>query len=247
MRQKFSITVADIPMNIICDEAADTVNAAVAELDAQIRMLTSTAGHSCTKTEAALLSALDYSTQRMHLKEHIAELEHRVTEADPTGDTYQANLLRGENETLRAQLQVSRGEYAALLQDNATLFQLNAKLVRQNGEANARADRMHDQVLSILTEVRELRERLAAMCVETRAPSPTYSTYEEEPAIEVTPTEQQITRKYEQMDIDDILNTAPRGTRPVPPVASMLDATDDTDAPESLADMLDFDDSGSAL
>ena len=31
---------------------------------------------------------------------------------------------------------------------------------------------MHDQVLSILTEVRELREKLAAMCVETRDPSP---------------------------------------------------------------------------
>ena len=104
------------------------------------------------------------------------------------------------------------------------------------------SESFRDQVLSILTEVRELRERLASMCVETRAPSPTYSTYEEEPMIEVTPTEQQITRKYEQMDIDDILSSAPRGTRPTPPVASMLDATDDIDAPGNIADMLDFDD-----
>ncbi|MBR7111388.1 MAG: cell division protein ZapA [Clostridia bacterium] len=242
MRQKFSITVADIPMNIICDETAETVDAAVAELDAQIRTLTSAAGHSCTKTEAALLSALDYSTRCMHLKERVEELENYVSQADPTGDTYEANLLRGENETLRAQLQVSRGEYDALLQDNATLFQLNAKLVRQNGEANARADRMHDQVLSILTEVRELRERLATMCVETRAPSPTYSTYEEEPSIEITPTEQQITKKYEQMDLDDILNTAPRGARPTAPAAPLLDATKDMDAPAGIADMLDFED-----
>ena len=115
---------------------------------------------------------------------------------------------------MRAELQVSRGSYDALLQDNATLFQLNAKLVRQNNESNARADRMHDQVLSILTEVRELRERLASMCVETRDPSPNYTVCEPEPEIEITPNEQQITRKYEQMDLDDILNTAPQLSRP---------------------------------
>ena len=242
MRQKFSITVADVPMNIICDETGETVDAAVSELDTQIRTLTSAAGNSCTKTEAALLCALDYSTRCMHLKERVEELENFVSEADPTGDTYEANLLRGENETLRAQLTVSRGEYDALLQDNATLFQLNAKLVKQNGEANARADRMHDQVLSILTEVRELREKLAAMCVETRAPSPTYSVHEEEPAIEITPNEQQVTNKYEHMDLDDILSTAPRGSRPVAPAAPMLDATADQDTPQRISDMLDFDD-----
>lgn len=240
MRQKFSITVADVSMNIICDETGETVDAAVSELDTQIRSLTSTAGHACTKTEAALLCALDYSTRCMHLKERVQELEHYVSEADPTGDTYEANLLRGENETLRAQLAVNRGQYDALLQDNATLFQLNAKLVRQNGEANARADRMHDQVLSILTEVRELREKLTAMCVETRAPSASYSAYEEEPAIEVTPAEQQVTHKYEQMDLDEILNTAPKGGRTAAPAAPLLDATGDEDTPPSIADMLDF-------
>ena len=232
MRQKFSITVADIPMNIICDETAETVDAAVAELDAQIRTLTSAAGHSCTKTEAALLCALDYSTRCMHLKERVDELENYVSEADPTGDTYEANLLRGENETLRAQLQVSRGEYDALLQDNATLFQLNAKLVRQNSEANARGDRMHDQVLSILTEVRELREKLAAMCVDTREPSAAYLTREEEATVEVTPLEQQTTRKYEQMDIGDLLADAPRqAPRPAVPAE---------DSALRIADMLDI-------
>ena len=136
------------------------------------------------------LSALDYSTRAMHLAETVRELETRVQAADPTGDTYAANLLRGENETLRATLAVTQGEYNAVLQDNATLFHLNAKLVRQSNETNARADRMHDQVLSILSEVRELRERLASMCVETRDPSPNYTVCEPEPEIEITPNEQ---------------------------------------------------------
>ena len=209
MKQKFYITVADVPMNIVFEESQEAVDAAVTAIDRQIRTLTEDKSHSCTRTEAALLCALDYATQVGHLRERIAELENFVHSADPLGDTFEAGLLRGENETLRAELQVSRGANDALLQDNATLFGLNAKLVRQNNESNARADRMHDQVLSILTEVRELREKLAAMCVETREPSASYSNRDPEPEIEITPEEQQVTRKYEQMDLDDILNTAP--------------------------------------
>ena len=236
MRQKFTITVADIPMNILCEESEETVNAAVATLDAQIRAMHASSGNSCTRTEAALLAALDATTQCIHLRERIRELEEIVHRGDPLGDTFQSALLRGENETLRAELQVSRGNYDALLQDNATLFGLNAKLVRQNSEANARGDRMHDQVLAILTEVRELREKLAAMCVDTREPSPSFAVREEEASIEITPEEQQTTRKYEQMDLDEILTTAPRVT---PRPAAPMQASDD-EAPLRIADMLDI-------
>lgn len=239
MKQKFSVTVADVQMNIICDETPEVVNTAVEELDRQIRSLTA-GGSSCTKTEAALLSALDFSARLMHQAERIKELENYISTTDPTGDTYEANLLRGENETLRAQLQVGRGKYEALLQDNATLFQLNAKLVRQNGEANARADRMHDQVLSILAEVRELRERLASMCVDTRSIPSSQTEYEEEPDIEITPEEQKVTRKYEQMNLDDILNTAPQGRNAAnAPQNQLIDDTENGQ-PAALSDLLDF-------
>jgi len=232
MRQKFTITVADIPMNIVCEESKETVDAAVTALDAQIRAMSASSGNSCTRTEAALLAALDATAQCIHLRERVKELEEIVHRADPIGDTFEAGMLRGENETLRAELQVSRGTYDALLQDNATLFGLNAKLVRQNSEANARGDRMHDQVLSILTEVRELREKLAAMCVDTREPSAAYLTREEEATVEVTPLEQQTTRKYEQMDIGDLLADAPRqAPRPAVPAE---------DSALRIADMLDI-------
>ena len=199
MKQKFSVTVADVPMNIVCEETQQTIDTAVTSLNTQIQTISAAAGNACTRTEAALLAALDYCTRNIHLEERIKELEEFLHKADPTGDNFEASMLRGENETLRAELQVTRGTYEALLSDNATLFRLNAKLMKQNSESNSRADRMHDQVLSILTEVRELREKLAAMCVETRDPSPTYQNYEQAPAIEITPAEQQVTQKYEQM------------------------------------------------
>ena len=237
MRQKFSVTVADVPMNIACEETQSAVDAAVKAVDSQVRALVSNKAHFCSKIEAALLTALDFYTQNLHLQERIKELEVLVHTEGPggIGTPYEASLLRGENETLRAELQISRGTYDALLQDNAMLFHLNAKLVRQNGETNARADRMHDQVLSILTEVGELRERLAeAEGAEIRELSANYYAYEEQPEIEITPEEQQTTRKYEQMDLDDILNTAPRATpRPA------ADAADDLAEPRDLADATD--------
>lgn len=201
MKQKYSVTVADVTMNIVCDETKEAVDTAVAALDSQVRALTASTNHSCTRTEAALLSALDYATRCLRLEAQVKELKEFLDAADPAGNTLEASILRGENETLRAELQASRGSYEALLQDNLTLFQLNAKLVRQNTEANARADRMHDQVLAILTEVQELRAKLASMCVETKEPSPTYSVREPEPVVEITDAENTVTGKYQQMDI----------------------------------------------
>ena len=190
MKQKFSVTVADVTMNIVCEETQESINAATAALNEKIRAITAATNNTCTRTDAALLAALDFTTQNVHLAARVAELEDFLHKADPTGDNFEASLLRGENEALRGELQVKAGVYDALLMDNATLHRLNEKLVRQNGEANARADRMHDQVLSMLTEIRELREKLTAMCVETHEPVLTYQSYEQEPTLEITPEEQ---------------------------------------------------------
>ena len=203
MRQKFSLTIADIPMNIVCDETQEVVDAAVKTLNDQIKTLTTSFGRSCTRVEAALLVALDAVSKNMHLEERAHEVEQFLHRADPTGDNFEASLLRGENEALRAELALKQGGQDALVQDNITLFRLNAKLTRLNAEANARADRMHDQVLSILSEVRDLRSKLAAMCVETREPSEAYLTYEEPPVEELDEDEIAVTQKYEQGEAGD--------------------------------------------
>jgi len=206
MRQKFSVRVADVTMNIVCEETQESINSATETLNNKIQAITAAAGNNCTRTEAALLAALDVTAQNAHLTARVKELEEFLHKADPTGDNFEASMLRGENETLRAELQIKNGVYDALLQDNATLFRLNAKLMRQNTETNTRADRMHDQVLSMLTEIRELREKLAAMCVETREPILAYPNYEQEPTIEISPEEQKVTQKYEQMDLGNLFN-----------------------------------------
>ena len=206
MKQKFSVTVSGITMNIVCEETQQTITAATTALNEKIGAITAAAGNACTRTDSALLAALDFATQNIHLTERAAEIEEFLHKADPTGDNFEASLLRGENESLRAALQVKEGVYDALLQDNATLFRLNEKLIRQNAETNARADRMHDQVLSMLTEIRELREKLASMCVETREPVLNYQNYEQAPEIEIDPEEQQVTHKYEQLELNSLFD-----------------------------------------
>lgn len=240
MKQKYSLTVADVPMNIACDEPQAVVDSAARAVDEQIRALISNKARFCNKMEAALLTALDYCTRCVHLQERIKELEELVHTAGPGGGTpYETSLLRGENETLRAELQISRGTHDALLQDNAILFRLNGKLARQSGEANARADRMHDQVLSILTEVRELRNRLSeAEGREIRELSANYGAYEPEPEIEIAPDEQQTTHKYEQMDLDDILSTAPRSA----PRRSTMQTEDEPEESDELIDEIELED-----
>ena len=58
MRQKFSVRVADVTMNIVCEETQESVNAATEILNNKIQTITAAAGNNCTRTEAALLALL---------------------------------------------------------------------------------------------------------------------------------------------------------------------------------------------
>ncbi len=198
MRQKFNVTVADVPMTISCEETEEVIAKAQSELDTGMRALLDAPGSSCNKMEAAILLALDYCTRLIHAKDRVRELEDYVNAADPNGDQFGASLLRGENERLRAELEVSRGVNETLSEDNTTLYSLHAKSEKQIAEANARADRMHDQVLALMTEVQDLRGKLASACVETRElPEGIGKT---EPAVEVpmTEKEKEVAERYEK-------------------------------------------------
>lgn len=200
MRQKYTLTVAGIQMNISCDETQEAVNAAVNEVDTKMKELLANVSH-CNKTEAALLLALDYCTRGARLAARVAELEDYINAADPNGDNYGASLLRGENEALRAELQASRGMNDALLQDNATLFGLHKKSEKQSADATARADRMHDQVLALVSEVQDLRGRLARACVETPAPSEQFGEIKPIEPVTLSDEEQGVADRYAQMDV----------------------------------------------
>ena len=99
MKQKYTITVAGVPMNVVAEESAETVEALVGMVDRKMKEI----GTACPKTEAALLCALDYCSDKVKVQRKAKSLESRLSMAEDT-----IAELEGENEELRAEIRELR-------------------------------------------------------------------------------------------------------------------------------------------
>lgn len=97
MKQKYTITVADVPMNVISEESPEAVEALVNLVDRKIREI----GNTCPKTEAALLCALDYCSERIKAQRKVKSLETRLATTELALEDAER-----ENEELRAELEM---------------------------------------------------------------------------------------------------------------------------------------------
>ncbi len=74
MKQKHTITVADMELNIISDASPDEVENIVGILDRRMREINLKSPR-CTKNEAAILCALTYCSERMAMQEAFKKVE----------------------------------------------------------------------------------------------------------------------------------------------------------------------------
>ena len=74
MKQKYTITVADMELNIISDASPDEVENVVGMLDRRMRDINLKSPR-CTKNEAAILCALSYCSERLAMQEAFKKVE----------------------------------------------------------------------------------------------------------------------------------------------------------------------------
>ena len=79
MRQRYTITISDIEMNVISEESPEAVEALVGLVDRKMREICA-ASKRCSKTEAALLCALDYCADKVKMQRKAKKLEALVAQ-----------------------------------------------------------------------------------------------------------------------------------------------------------------------
>lgn len=121
MKQKYTLSIADMEINVVTDEPQESVERIVGILDRKIREI-SLKSKRCSKNEAALLCALDFCADKVKTKEVVEELEEQAEELEEQVkglneklEYIQKNVERLENE--RARLEVENSKLRSILDD----------------------------------------------------------------------------------------------------------------------------------
>lgn len=99
MKQKYTITISGVQMNVISDESPETVEALVGMVDRKMKEILGPSSR-CSKTEAALLCALDYCSERINTQRKLKSAEGKLDIAENT-----VNELEFENANLRREIE----------------------------------------------------------------------------------------------------------------------------------------------
>ena len=99
MKQKLTIMIADVQMNIVTEESPEAVENLRRIVDRRIREIYLQSGNRCPKTEAALLCALDYCSDRIRAQRKVKAVESKLAMTEATLDE-----LIAENEALKEEL-----------------------------------------------------------------------------------------------------------------------------------------------
>ncbi len=108
MKQKYTITIADMELNIISDASPDEVESIVGILDRRMREINLKSPR-CTKNEAAILCALAYCSERMAMQEAFKKVEK------------DAFRFSGENEKLKKTIESLQEEVDNLRKDASVM------------------------------------------------------------------------------------------------------------------------------
>ena len=190
MKQKYTITVSDMELNIISDASPDEVENIVGILDRRMRDINLKSPR-CTKNEAAILCALSYCSERLAMQEAFKKVEN------------DAFRFAGENSKLKKTIEEMQEEIDRLRKDAAVMRSIldraaTAAIVAQP-EANApkgkvatrrTTDKAEDEAEQISVFEEPKSEDVVAASTAPAAPIAPVAPIEElAPSVEATPAE----------------------------------------------------------
>ena len=121
MKQKYTLTIADMEINVITDAPHESVEKIVGILDRKMREI-ALKSKKCTKNEAALLCALDLCADKLALKEKLDQVEDTLEDRNEKFEhlcekleLVQKNAERLERD--RARLENENGRLREMLDD----------------------------------------------------------------------------------------------------------------------------------
>ncbi len=100
MKQRYTITISDVQMNVISDESPEAVEALVGLVDRKMREITGGGKSLVPKSEAALLCALDYCSERIKSQRKVKALETKLAYTETALEE-----LENENEQLKREIE----------------------------------------------------------------------------------------------------------------------------------------------
>ena len=115
MKQKYTLSIAEMTINVMTDEPLESVEHIVGMLDRKMRDI-ALKSKRCSKNEAALLCALDFCADKVKAKEQNEELEAKLEELE---EKYNA---------LAEKLEVARKNCDRLEKEKTRLDMENVKL-----------------------------------------------------------------------------------------------------------------------
>ena len=113
MKQKYTLVIADVEMNVVTEASREAVDKIVGILDRKMRDI-NLKSHRCTKNQAALLCALEYCSEKLDLQERNAELEENAEQDAATIEEQSKKIaeleeklaaLQNENEVMNGILE----------------------------------------------------------------------------------------------------------------------------------------------
>ena len=236
MKQKLTITIADVQMNIVTEESPEAVENLRSIVDRRIREIYLQSGNRCPKTEAALLCALDYCAERAKMQEEVTRLEEELNIIDIEAEREKNSKLEAELMAVREKLAASEEAKNAANSDvsiaNEQLRILTQKTVETEALVEALKNKLSETETELLAknvEIERLRSELEGKGENT------VETMEQEVLAEQDATEAaEDTAEDAAEDAEDTAedtaedateDTAEDAADPKPPVTELADST----------------------